>query len=907
MRWITIHPIQGHRFLWVIQFNQTMKYSTAAFTLIFLFTITIHSYKHLLIITAALFVCLTVSNNANGQAQFEDYSEEDKTIIFHDDFDNNQNDWWKGSKKTKTSIKNGFFNLDRTHNKDDKGRGHPTQTINELNIYNDFEIETRFRLVKGSTRLSSLLFNFKDGDNNYKFGISSDNDYRIVEMTDNEWNSRKGWTKSVLVNNAGGNFNKFTIRKVGSELFYFLNEELVHREEFTESFSKKMGFEVNRKSHLQIDYLTVSHLKQLDHQKVLYSDFKQHNQQEILIDHFDSDSGTWTKEIDTGRFWVENGYYYIESVKDDRANINIPTKLDTSKSFEIETQLQFLSGDDRKSLDLIWGYKDDDNFYEFSTSGNSYYRIAEFREGRFYIHKRWTKTNIVKQGGLNKLTVRNVGDQNYFFINEELVYQEFAEPGHGTGVGFSVYNNSKIRADYISISQLETSLKQNIAYWVERKINTWQEKSKYETTEAYQERVTEEKRNELIKHYTAELVDSLGQAQFETDIANTDYDADNQIFEVTFTDESSVYVEVPVNEAPEFDQNLNRLRFSNMDFAITSGDELILRKAQIYNPGNEKTYAYDSGHEVAFNTAEMAANFDLIEVDVETESRGPSVQKTTKRIEVGKADVDVNIPETSASNPDAIAVVIGNRRYQGDTPDVDYAVNDAKIVKEYLVKTLGFKEGNILYKENASLSNLRALFGDERNEGRLADYIKPDQSDVFVYYSGHGAPDTDTNNGYIVPVDGDASALAVTGYSMETLYNNLGNLPARSIQVVIDACFSGGSSNGEMLIRQASPIGIEVKNPAIQLKNGLVITASQGDQISSWYEEKGHGLLTYFYLKGLQGQADANGDHLITGNEMAEYLTDRTETVPYMARLLFSREQTPQVFGRKQQVIVEHE
>ena len=474
-------------------------------------------------------------------------------------------------------------------------------------------------------------------------------------------------------------------------------------------------------------------------------------------------------------------------------------------------------------------------------------------------------------------------------------------------VAFSPDGTRLLSGGYSTMKLWVLPIRELVEARVEQRIKDWQQKDKYETSEAYHKRVTEQKRGELIRQYTTELVDSLGRAQFDSYITKTDYDADNKVFEVIFADGSSIYVNVPVGEAPAFDQNLSRLRFSNMDFTLTPDNELVLRKAQIHNPANDQTYAYDSGREVAFNTAELAANFDPIDVQVQTEDGEPNIQKGTTTFEVSKVDVDKNIPKTAMFNPDAIAVVIGNRRYQGNTPDVDFAANDARIVKKYLVKTLGYKEGNIIYVENATLSRMRALFGDEHNEGRLADYIKPGKSDVFVFYSGHGAPDPDTKTGYLVPVDGDPSALAVTGYSMEMFYKNLAKLSARSTQVVIDACFSGSSSNGQMLIQQASPIGIVVNNPAAYIENGLVITASQGDQISSWYEEKGHGLLTYFWLKGLQGAADQNGDGSVTASEIERYLTDPTEGIPYLARRLFGREQTPQVFGSDdQKVIVQH-
>jgi len=254
-------------------------------------------------------------------------------------------------------------------------------------------------------------------------------------------------------------------------------------------------------------------------------------------------------------------------------------------------------------------------------------------------------------------------------------------------------------------------------------------------------------------------------------------------------------------------------------------------------------------------------------------------------------DVDAHIPATAMSNPKAVAVVIGNQDYQTrDVPKVEYAQRDAAMVKEYLLKTLGYREENIIYLFNASKAKLEATFGTEADHrGQLFSYIKPNESDVFVYYSGHGAPDVENKQGYLVPVDADPAFVRLNGYSLGTFYKNLGKLPARSVTVVVDACFSGGSESG-MLVRNASPVFIQVENPALAAQNAIVFTSAGGGQISSWYPEKRHSLFTYFFLKGLSGEADANRDKKLTIAELNAFIN---EQVPHLARRLHNREQTP--------------
>lgn len=270
------------------------------------------------------------------------------------------------------------------------------------------------------------------------------------------------------------------------------------------------------------------------------------------------------------------------------------------------------------------------------------------------------------------------------------------------------------------------------------------------------------------------------------------------------------------------------------------------------------------------------------------------------------SDVDVNIPRARQARPDDIAVIIGNKNYRR-APEVTYAINDARSIREYAITALGFRPGNVVYVEDATLSDLKVLFGDAgAPSGRVADMVKPGRSEVWVFYSGHGAPDPTARKAYLMPTDADANRLALTGLSVDMLYQNLSRVGAAHVTVVIDACFSGASGGGQMLITAASPIGIQVNDPAelfAQSGGATIIAAASGQQLANWYEEQQHGLLTYFFLKGLQGSADFNRDLSISVSEIKQWLTDRVDGVPYEARRQHGREQTPQVWGSGERAI----
>ena len=267
-------------------------------------------------------------------------------------------------------------------------------------------------------------------------------------------------------------------------------------------------------------------------------------------------------------------------------------------------------------------------------------------------------------------------------------------------------------------------------------------------------------------------------------------------------------------------------------------------------------------------------------------------------------DVDTDIPNSNVINKNGIAVIIGNKDYQNkDIPTVNYALRDSMVIKEYVKNVLGYKEENIFYLENATQGDFIKLFGNKDNhKGKLSNYIDENKSEVFVYYSGHGAPDVDTKSAYFVPSDTDPSTLALNGYSLETFYDNLGKLKAKSITVVIDSCFSGGSEKG-MVIKSASPIFIDVKNNFKISDNMSVLTSSTGEQISSWYEDKKHSLFTYYFLKALQlgNKVDEDGDSAsvsgnITMSNIHKYISEK---VKKQARRMYGREQSPQLLTKE--------
>jgi len=183
-----------------------------------------------------------------------------------------------------------------------------------------------------------------------------------------------------------------------------------------------------------------------------------------------------------------------------------------------------------------------------------------------------------------------------------------------------------------------------------------------------------------------------------------------------------------------------------------------------------------------------------------------------------------------------------------------------------------------------------ATFGSESNyKGRLFRYLTRGLSRVFVFYAGHGAPGEDGNN-LLVPSDAEASLIELNGYRLKTLYRNLSKLPASSVTVVLEACFSGASQAGSV-INNASPIFMKARNTSIP-SNLTVVSAGAANQIASWEKDKSHSLFSRQFLTAMSGAADYDENRSVSWDEVRKFLSI---TVTRSAMRTYGREQRPQV------------
>ena len=270
---------------------------------------------------------------------------------------------------------------------------------------------------------------------------------------------------------------------------------------------------------------------------------------------------------------------------------------------------------------------------------------------------------------------------------------------------------------------------------------------------------------------------------------------------------------------------------------------------------------------------------------------------------------DPGYPKAREPRADAVAVIIGNSAYKKGVPRVDYGVRDAEALKLLALSTLGVDKANVIVLKDANRIEMDTWFGnDKEHKGKLWRMIEEGQSDLYVFYSGHGVPGGKDNNGaFLLPVDADPNHAGLTAYPLQQLLDNLAKLPAKSTTVFVDACFSGRSPDAREtpLITQASPVNTLPKVVvAATLDNGNKVNlfaAAEPTQLASWDVEKGHGIFTRYVLSGLAGEADENKDKQVTAAELDDYLRKQVRRA---ARRAHGREQDPSFVGTDRGIVI---
>lgn len=379
----------------------------------------------------------------------------------------------------------------------------------------------------------------------------------------------------------------------------------------------------------------------------------------------------------------------------------------------------------------------------------------------------------------------------------------------------------------------------------------WQAKKDYETSIQWQARITEEARIQYLEFVQKQVMTEFIELRKPNTLKSIpgEYDEVYEVYSILVEDLGSFYLKVPQTDVHKI-----KSRWEQAKIIPTYGvidDKLAVISAEVRLDGKVYRTA-DRYNDELWN---IAVNLPPLQINLNEETpQSPSmaIDKT----------IDQNIPIVNFSNDNTFAVIIGNEDYR-EVDNVPYALNDATIFATYCHKTLGLPEKNVKLYENATYGTILSAIENIQN---ISTAYKGDINVIF-YYAGHGVPDEGSNKAYLLPIDANGRNSAVC-YSIDKLYEELNELEAKQVIVFLDACFSG-AKRGEGMLASARGVAIKAKQSVPQ-GNMVVFSAASADETAYPYEEKVHGLFTYYLLKKLN---ETKGD--VTLGDLGDYICEK--------------------------------
>lgn len=240
-------------------------------------------------------------------------------------------------------------------------------------------------------------------------------------------------------------------------------------------------------------------------------------------------------------------------------------------------------------------------------------------------------------------------------------------------------------------------------------------------------------------------------------------------------------------------------------------------------------------------------------------------QQAGRDLRVEKDGLPPKPPGGPVAIPRSYAVVIGIGKYASPSVmQLLYSERDAESIYDVLISP----EGGNFHAENVhTLVGPKATLAGIRHE--LEDWlpsVAKDDDRVLVYFAGHGF--LAGSKAYLAPYDLDIGNIGQTAYPMDALGSVFANkIKAKWKVLLTDSCHSGA-------VRLDTDVQA-INRSLLDLNRSTFSLTASRDRERSFEGPKwdgGHGVFTYYVVRGMQGSADENGDGRVTADELAEYV-----------------------------------
>ena len=238
----------------------------------------------------------------------------------------------------------------------------------------------------------------------------------------------------------------------------------------------------------------------------------------------------------------------------------------------------------------------------------------------------------------------------------------------------------------------------------------------------------------------------------------------------------------------------------------------------------------------------------------------------TREMTIVRSQAEQGTPEAAASAipGQRYAVIIGIGAYQDERLNLSYTVNDAQglydLLTDPLYGAIPKENVQLLLSEEATTANIRKALNALRRKAT------PDDT-VIIYYSGHGAPEEDQT--YWVTYDADIDDLLSTALSSNDIADMLDRISSKQLITFLDSCYSAATVKRT---HQSRSIPTEIPWDKFTGEGRVIISASNGKELSLELDEYKHGVFTYYLLEGLKGKADKNEDGYVEVEEIWDFV-----------------------------------
>lgn len=236
----------------------------------------------------------------------------------------------------------------------------------------------------------------------------------------------------------------------------------------------------------------------------------------------------------------------------------------------------------------------------------------------------------------------------------------------------------------------------------------------------------------------------------------------------------------------------------------------------------------------------------------------------------------LSIGGTAFAYNNTYALIVGVADYRDGNKDLVYTVPDAVSFSRFLQSKKG---GSVPASNIILLTDSQATKANIIAQGKaLFSKAKKDDRVIF-YFAGHG------DKGCFVPYDNGDNVLGFD--DVKAIFRC-----AKSNTKLLfgDSCFSGSlreELNRNEEIKRTMERGTKA---ADDMKNIVVMMACRGNETAHEHERWGHGLFTYYLMKGLSGEANSNGNQYVTIAELYVYVLHEVQYTSFF-------QQTPDLFG----------